>query len=393
MAALHHFMSRQVLTNVISRTASTSDWLANLFGVASQYVDHDDADKVKGGDNVLDYGHSREGAYHIFNNVQEAAAGRAPGTAAHRRAPQPMGKVLFTYPRMHDSVPLLSEVIDNLGRMDDPARHDVAGRNMIKRQTRSLADLAKNWRKQMLVGTLRDSLYMVLDGDSNYFSFTSPSKPNIRIRSHMPDGNKTNLDMLGGGGIINASWAVDSTDIPFHLGSINAAFQQLCGGHLAAVIVGHKVWNAVINNDHVAKIHGSANPPFVMLDRHALDPVLARTMKNVYMGKLSVFPDVTWYITDEIMRVGAPGAETTEKLVGENQALFIGHEPDDGTVSCYLGSEMIAEYDNGEETRRVGLSSWSVKRANPTSTDLFVLDNSLTVNHIPASHAYGTVIT
>jgi hypothetical protein len=72
--------------------------------------------------------------------------------------------------------------------------------------------------------------------------------------------------------------------------------------------------------------------------------------------------------------------------------LFIGHEPSDGTVACYEGSEPIAEYDAGPETVKVGVGAWSVKRANPTTTDLFVLDNAIVCNQVPSSEAFGTVV-
>ena len=382
MAALQTLLSPQFLTKVISRVAGSSDWLTALFGVQS------------GGKNEMNMGHGRQGAYHIYNHVRKVAAGRAPATAAGRRAANPMGRVDFTYPRMHDSVSLSAEVLHNLSRIDDPAVRDNMGADMIRRQTDTLGELASNWRKAMLVGTLRDDLYIGFDGDDIFFDWESTAGvlPVIRQEARMPAGNKGQLNMLGAGNIIDASWLVTSTDIPKHIGLLNAAFQQLNGGHLDTIICGTKVWNAVINNEHVAAIHGSAHAPFKLLERSELDPEIAKTMKNVYRAVLNVYPDVTWYITDEGLEIGKPGSESFKKIVEEDEALFIGHDPADGTVVCYEGSEPIAEYDGGPETLKTGMASWSVKRSNPTSTDLFVLDNALTINHIPDSKAYGTVI-
>lgn len=342
----------------------------------------------------MNFGHGRNGAYHVYNHVRKIAHGRAPGTAAGRRAANPMGRVDFTYPRMHDSVDLLAEVLHNLGRIDDPAVRDAAGAQMISRQTDTLGELAANWRKAQLVGILRDSLYIDMDGDNEYISWTddSSSVPNVRYNGRMPSGNKTTLNMTGAGAIIDASWATASTDIPKHLGAINAAFQQNCGGHLAACICTSSLWNYVINNDHVAAIHGSANPPFKILERAELDPAIGNTMKNVYRGVLNVYPDIIWYITDEGLDVGAPGAEAYSKIVEETAVIFCGFNPGDKVLGIYEGSEPIAEYDGAAEAVKVGLSSWSVKRSNPTSTDLFILDNALVVNHVPNSTAYGTVV-
>ncbi len=383
MAALQTLLSPQVLTRVISRQAATSDWLATLFGVQP------------GGKNCIDEGHGRYGAYHVFNNTRKVAAGRAPATAAGRRAANPMARVVFTYPRMHDSIAIPAEVVHNLGLIADPASRDEAGKDMVKRQTGFLGQLAANWRKAMLVGSLRDSLYIGFDGDNMFFDFSSAAggaKPVAQVAAQMPAANKSQLNMLGTGNIINASWATTTTNIPKHVGEINAAFQNLCGGHLAACITTNAVWNNVINNEFVAKVHGSANPPFLTLERDALEPEIAKTMKNVYRARLSVYPDIIWYITDEGIEVGKPGAETYQKIVKDNDVLFIGHEPDDGTVACYTGSEPIAEFTGGTESVKRGLASWSIKTANPTETNLFALDNALVVNHIPVSEAVGTVV-
>jgi hypothetical protein len=391
MASLEQMLMPQVLTRVISRVASSSDWLTNLFGITPVDITTDGKSEPTKGKNIINEGHGRVGAYHIYNNMRAVAQGRSPGSAAARRRVNPMGRVNFTYPRMHDSVSLPAEVVHNLGQIQDPAQRDVAGAQMIKRQTNSLAQLAMNWRKAMLIGALRDSLYIRIDGDSQFWQFDNTGNA-MQVPFQMPSGNKAQLNMLGAGSIIDASWLTTTTDIPGHIGKINAAFQQLCGGHLAACICGTKVWNSIIKNEVVAGIHGSANPPFMVLERDALDPMIARTMRNVYRAKLSVYPDITWYITDEGLEIGGPGNETFTKIVGENQVSFIGHEPDDGTLACYEGSEPIAEYDSGPETVKVGLSAWSCKKSNPTSTELFVLDNAMVVPHVPAAYAYGTVI-
>jgi len=380
MASLQSLLSPQVLTRVVSQVASSSDWLANLFGVQV------------GGSNVLNYGHGREGAYHIYNNVRKVGKGRAPGTAAGRRAANPMGKVMFTYPRMHEQVSLSAEVLHNLGKIDDPAVRDRAGADMISRQTKTMGQIAANWRKAMLIGMLRDSLWTVIDGDDEYFSLTDPGSGNRqRINFQMPAANKTQLNMLGAGNIITGTWASDATDIPLQLGNINAAFQQLNGGHLAAIITNWAVFNNVIQNAFVQALHGTSSPPFQQITRE-VDGDVGNTMKNVYRATLTFMPDVVWYITDEGLDMGLEGAETYNKIVAANQATFVGFEPGDDVIGCYEGSEPIAEYDGAPINVKVGMSAWSVARSNPTATDLFSLDNALIVNHVPTSIATGTVV-
>ncbi len=174
--------------------------------------------------------------------------------------------------------------------------------------------------------------------------------------------------------------------------AINAAFQRLNGGHLAAVICGYTVWDYVLANDWVQEYHGTSNTPFLSFEVMDVELAPGRTMKNVLRAQLKSNPGVTFYVTDEGLDIGPEGSETFTKIVGDNNALFIGFEPGSDTISCYLGSEPIAEYDGAPEIVRYGLASWSVKRSNPTSTDLFVLDNSMIVNHVFDSVAYGTVV-
>jgi hypothetical protein len=59
--------------------------------------------------------------------------------------------------------------------------------------------------------------------------------------------------------------------------------------------------------------------------------------------------------------------------------------------TLYQGSEPIAEYDGGPESVRVGLSSWTKKTANPTATEVYILDNALPVAHDPYDIQIGTV--
>lgn len=378
--ALSQVLPPNVVTRVVSQQAAASDWLQALFGVQP------------GGPNEVYEGHGRQGAYTIFNNTRAIAQGRAPGTAHAVSNEQGVGVVPFTYPRMHDSLSLLAEQLHNLGRIDNPTVRDGAYQDMLARQEKFLGQRASNWRKAMLVGALRNSLYLVRDGQDEYVSFSSVSGKSRQVNSQIPAGNLSKLNMLGAGDILGATWSTSTTDIPGHLGLINAAFQQLCGGHLSACVCGTKVWNYVINNEKVAAVHGSANSPFRVLERSALDPMLGNTMKNVYRAVLNVYPDITWYITDEGLDVGAPGSETFTKIVGENNCLFVGAEPNSGVVSMYQGSEPIAEYDGAPESVKVGLSAWMYKQSNPTRTNIVTLDNALPVLHIPNAMAYGLVV-
>ena len=159
----------QVLTKVISERVEATGSLLKEFGLQP------------GGPNETNMGHGRLGAYHVFNNTLKTAQGRAPGTAAGRMQMQIASRIPFEYPRMHSSIPLLAEQVNNIGRIDDPATRDKAGAKMIAMQTGYLAQLAANWRTAMLVGLMRDSLYYKIVGDSWYWTYSSSGAARLKF--------------------------------------------------------------------------------------------------------------------------------------------------------------------------------------------------------------------
>ena len=376
MAALQSLLSPQVLTKVISQKAKTSDWLINLMGLGP------------GGKNEVYEGHGRQGAFNIFDHTRKVALGRAPGTAAGRSAGNPMGQTLFTYPRMHDSLSLPAEILHNLSKISDPAVRDKSGADMIARQTDYLGEKSANWRKAMLIGMLRDSLYYTVDGDDVKFSYSS----GIQINFQMPAGNKTKLDMLGEGDIIGTSWSNADCDIPDHLGKINRAFQILCGGRLAGALITHQIFNYIRRNNVVQEEHGTSMPPYLRYEVLDVEVSPGKTMKNVLVVELRSFPGCVFYVTDEVIDLGYDSTESLQPIVPDNKGIFFGFEPGDPVVQCYQGSEPIAEYDGAPENEKIGFAAWSVKRSNPTATELYTLDNALIVNHIPKALAVGNLV-
>jgi hypothetical protein len=342
-----------------------------------------------GGRNEENFGHGRQGSYEVYNNTRKVGKGRAPGTAAATSAAQAVGEVPFVYPRMHDSVFLAAEKVHNLARIGDEAARDIAGQEMIRRQTQTLGQKAGNFRAAMVAGMFRDSLYVHQTGDDWYFNYTSASSL-FRINFQRPAGNLSQLDMLGDGDIIDVSWDNPSANIPKHVGDINAAFEELYGGRLENILVTSNVWNEVLNNDKVGAQAGIANSPFRTLSRVAGTRADGSDI-NVETAVLASKPTITWWITDEGLELGDEGSETFTKYVGDNNAVFMG-SPDSGAYSISVGSEPIAEVEGMPQTVKAGLASWSATTANPTGTNLFVLDNSFVVDHIPNATAYGTVI-
>ncbi len=377
MASIQQILQPITLTKVVSRQMAAEKWILQFLGMAP------------GGANEEFFGHGRTGSYQVFNNTRQIGRGRAPGVAAAVAKRNPIGQVPVVYPRMHEMIPMLAEDLHNLAQIGDPRMRDEAGANMIRRQTGFQAQKAANWRAVQVMGMLRDELFVHTDGDDWTMNFTSASSQ-FRINHQMPAGNKTQLDMLGDGNIIGTSWDNPSAPIPGDLNGIDAAFQQLYGGRLENIICTGAIWQNVINNDDVSSQAGIANTPFRRFERMVGTREDGSPL-NVSVGEITARPGLLFYITDEGLDLGAPGSETFTKYVGANEAVFMPNV-NIGTFSFQQGSEPIAEFDGGPESVRVGLSAWSKKSANPTVTEIFVLDNGLAINHIPNSVAYGSVV-
>ncbi len=378
MASIHDILRPITLTKVVSRIAEVSNELLNEFGVQP------------GGPNEQSYGHGREGSYHVFNNVRGAGLLTAPGMPAARAPLNPLGRVPFVYPRMHEQIYLLAEFINHISKIGDPGMRDQAGADFIRLQMKPIGQRLANHRLVMLAGLLRGGLYVQEVGNNWYFSFTS-SGAKFQVDSfNTAAGNKSQLDMLGAGSIISTSWDNPGADIPNQLGSIDAAFQKLVGSRLETIVCPWNVWNNVTNNDFVAAKAGIASSPWEIFARNEGTNSNGKPF-NSFKARIKAFPMVDWLVTNEGVDIGVPGAGTFTQMIPDTGAVFCSGAFRD-SLTMYLGSEPIREYDNGPESIKVGSATWSKGSSNPTGYEVFSLDNALPINHTPDSYAFGTVI-
>lgn len=388
MAAYQDILAPQVLTEVTRQVVANSDTILNFMGFQP------------GGANERFYGHGRTGNYHIYDDTRRVAKGRAPGAPAARSSKQPMKAVPFTYPRMHDSVSLLAEFFHNLGQIADPRMRDEAGRQMITRQTATLMQKAAHWRAAMTVGMLRDSLYYHQEGDDLFWNYTA-SGALAQVNFQVPAGNKSQLNMTDRAGttifnanIIDSSWANAGANIPLQIARINQARAVQGVGPVTDILINSIMWQNVIANDYIAAYAGTVNPPWTTYDREAGSRPDGSPLHE-YIGKVNSLPGITWHITDEGLELwdAANDTYTFTKHIPDTMAIFMSNPTArQDLFTCYQGSEPIAEYDGGPESVRVGLSSWSKKTANPTATEVYVLDNALAVPHDPYAYAPATVV-
>lgn len=375
--AIQDVLRAEVITGVVSRVAASTSAFLNLFNFQP------------GGAAVRPRGH-RHGSYDIFNNTRAVARGAAPGAPAPRRKRQKVGNVPYVIPRAHDSIWLPSEELHNLRSIGGPAsQFDEAGRDYIAGQSRILGQYIANFRTVLTCGMVRGKLYAHEDGDGVYYDYTS-SNALYDIDWKLPAGNKDQLNMLGNGSIIAATWATASTDIHKHLLDINAAFQALCGSQLNICVCTSKVWGHVLNNDAVRALAGTSQTPFDTYQRQVGVGPDGKPI-NLFTARLRGIPWVEWIITDEGLDLGPDGETTFTKHIGDTAVAFL-PEPRSDMFQMLEGSEPIIEYDGGPEVVRMGTYAWAVRSANPSGHNMFVVDNSLPAGLIPNAWAYGTVV-
>lgn len=375
MASLAEILHSRYTARVVRREAATTNRLLQVFGF-----------QPDGGGELRVGG--RKFGYDIFNDARTVAFGAAPGRGAATATRQPVGRVDGVFPRMNEVLNLPAEELHNYRVLGGPVdSRDEAGKDYAQKQQRVLGQRAANFRLALLAGMIRDGLlYGHQSGDSIYYDFSSTSAFQT-LNWRMPSGNRNQLDMLGDGAIIGASWATASTNIVLDLLQIDAALQELTGTRLELIICSHTVWNYIITNDVVQEAGGSYNSPFSVFERQTGigSNGLPLTSK---IGNIRAVPFIDFLITDEGLKVGAPGSEAYEPFI-EPDHFWFGPKPDTDFFQMCLGSEPVSEGHGKPKEVKYGLHAWTKELDNPTVTQMFTLDNCIPANYVPNCNGYA----
>ena len=376
-ASIQRTLRSEVITGLVSRVASSTNFLLNMFGMQAN------------GPAVRAAAGGRHGAYDVFNNTRTVAPASVPGEPASRVTRQNVGKVPYEIPRTMSKLFMSFEELNNLRPIGGQnGTFDVAGEQYIALQARNLGQKLANWRTALLVGMLRGGLYAHDSGPNRYWDWTSTSAT-WSIDPQLPSGNKTQLNMLGAGSIITSSWDNPSAPIPTHLANVNSAFQQLNGGALRTILCTHVMWNFVVNNDAVIAGGGVASTPFDVYERiGGVGP--DGTPINAFRGRLRAVPWIDWIITDEGLSLGAEGSESYTKMIPDTGAIFL-DTISPTTFQMLEGSEVVVEREGAPQTLRTGTFAYAVPVADPAGIYLYTGDNALPVGYVPNSWAFPTL--
>lgn len=376
--SIDQVLEPKVILREITRLKMPNTTLSNLFGWGLPA-----RDPKAQMSNMYDHP-LRFGQYDVYNRSRRVATARAPGQVSARIAPQKVGTVNFTVPRIAETIALTHEDLRNRrvigGSMDTI---DSRGMYYIQKQEEFLADRVANAIEFQTAAMLRGSYSYDQVGDDIHQCFSGGQ---TTIDYQIPAGNKSQLDMLGDGDLISASWASADTDIPGQLLAIRRAMIQLNGWDLKHVLCGSEIWNYVVNNTKVHTQGGSVERVFDVLKPADND-------SDVFVAVLRGIPWLTWHIIDNVLEVWNASTEayTLQPVIPANSAVFL-PDPDRSWATYINGTATVTEGPNGVPTDRAGFYPYAYSTFDPSGWNLCVEHNGLPELDVPSCIAVGEVV-
>ncbi len=371
--SLNELLAPQVIAERISRIDLPGTSISRLFGWSiANFANPNPTGAVR--DWML-----RSGQYDIMDVSRRIATARVPGTASNLQKPQKVGEVQFTIPRAAETIPLTYEAMNNRRAQGGPANEiDRNGARYVDEQLGYIAQRFANIIEFQAASLCRGSYTFTQNGDDIEHTFTGGTQT---INFQIPASNLSQLNMLGGGNIIDASWATASTDIPGHLININAAFVQLTGQGLEHVLLRGQTWNYILNNDKVKAQAGTSNSPFELINQ--LSP-------GEYTARLRALPWITFHIIDYGLELYNGSGYAWQHLLEDDHVVFM-PTPNPRWVEYIRGMETVIEGPNGPKSDQYGFYSYSYPTHEPAGINLSAVFNGLPSLLRPKAIAYADV--
>lgn len=364
MAVLPRLLHPSIVNERISRLILINTQLQDEFGMAA-------------GASGVRQSPSRRGSYDVFNDTREVATATIPGSHSVTIPRQPVGNVAFTIPRSAETLPLPMEEINQLRALGGPVDGvDSLGERYIADQERVTKQRFTNLREFQVAAMLRGSYTVNPVGDELRHAYSGGA---VTVNYQVPAGNKSQLNMTGGGDIIGTSWANPAAPIIRDLFQINAAFAELVGRGLQDIWCTSTVWGNVITNSEVQNLAGSANDPVESFKRDK--------KKLEFTAILKGAPWVTWHITDNGLNLTG----TFTKLIPDTAAVFLTDTSSD-IFQYWECCEPVVDPVSNQMSNQYGEYYWHKLIDNPTAYHFNGIFNGLPIVKVPAAYAFGTVV-
>lgn len=370
---LQQLLGTLTVTKAISRIKTPMQRLQSFFGM------------LPGGPSVNPVG-GRQAAWDIFDKTRSIATGRPPVSGPTNVPVQKIGQQSAPMFRASEKILLEEERIfrtrpigGNFGEVDS------RGQRYVAQQEAYLAQRFMNLREFMVSRMLRGEFYIKINNGDELTVTDSSASPNIKVDFLVPAGNKSQLNINGGGNTISATWSNIATPIVDNILALNAAYEQAHGFPLRHVWCDSIIWGYVMNNTQVRNLGGSANQVFSQFAPTGLTNSEG-IQDTGFTGVLRAIPWLTWHVYDAGLDVDG----TFTKFFPSTAAAFL-PDPDSRIFEWYEGSEIVAEnvMDAGQE--RYGMSAWTTRVIDPAGFELKAVDNGLPVVYIPKAIGWGTV--
>lgn len=369
--SLNFLLSPSIVTGEVARVGANGCAISKYFGTNV------------GGANIRQID-GRAFTTDIFNASRNLGIPVAPAAAASGASANPVGNFTGTCVRVNEFLPLLYDQIYPMRPIGQNAGVvDAGGQSYIKKQEEYLATIIHNTREYITTSMLKGG-FQILESAVAPWKFVD-SGGTITVDSQIPAGNKTTLDMLGGGSLIPTVWSnTSSATVVTDCNAISAAFTQLTGRPLSDIWINSKVWGYVINNAEVRNVGGTSVTPFAEFEWEAVKAPDG-TPTGERRAQLRALPGFIWHIYDGVLSVNG----TTTKQLPDTKALF--HIDPKQIMQGVEGSEYVVdEYGKGP-VKRTGMYAYGRQIPQPSQAQLYVLDNFLASLTNPYGVAYGTI--
>jgi len=262
--------------------------------------------------NTTDRFEGKTGEYTMYAGTRETARIVAYGAPARQRTMTGVKKVPVSLLHTFESLPADPTVLMQLQSEDSPVRQDM-GRQTI---ARNLADFGARFRNLRVC-----SVYSIFRYGAIYFDANGNLLPNstgayFSLDFQIPAGNKNQLDILGDGKIIDASWATAGTPIVTHVRKIRRAARIKTGYPIRHAFYGANVPGYLLGNTQIAAL--IAGTP-------SLSEAFANAPSEIPQGLLGL----QWHPVDDAFFVAGGG---TTAFGGDATGTVQSWSPDDGIV-------------------------------------------------------------
>ncbi len=396
--SLHDLLTPQVILKAVSRIRKFQGRLGRWVGFQPNRFNPDTVSLE--GPNTR-YGDTRFASFRLDDVTRVVAKGRAPGTGPASVAVNPVGDVRVSCARFHEKVRLLGEFLGNLSPIIGPnSQIDTGGQSYIARQTTHLAEKYNNTIELMTTGMFQDNLYFQLSGDNLLPTIGAPTAPNLgfQLPFQIPAGNKSQLNMLGTGNIIQVGWQTAGAPLIKNHLQIQAAMTQLSGYQPKHEWINSLMWYNFLLNSEVRNAAGIANTPFATYER-VPEMAMDGMPQPEFSARLAGLPTWDIHIADDVLVTNsdidptwasAPSGATFIKVCPDNTSIIC-PDPSPDWTEMYQGAEYISENAGQPMTLKRGYTFWKEWVTQPSCIELIALMNAIPLLYVPKAILFATV--